>query len=86
MAGSAFGKQLVSGRADVAVEIALGNTAEEIQAKIGLYLEEGAAEVWVIYPKPRVLMVFTRDHVLRLTGQYRCDLFGVRIEVPTLLG
>ena len=38
----------------IAIEIvSRGNTAEEIDRKVNAYLQEGAAEVWVVYPATR---------------------------------
>ncbi len=69
----------------IAVEVASrGNTAEEIEGKVAAYLEEGAAEVWVIYPKTRTLVVSTREHVARIMDTYDCGLLTLRIDVPGL--
>ena len=46
----------------IAIEIvSRGNSAEEIQRKRAAYLEEGAAEVWIVYPVSRVMDVFRKD-------------------------
>jgi Uma2 family endonuclease len=68
----------------VAVEIASGgNTPEQLEAKTAAYLEHGAAEVWVIYPKTRSMLISRQGgSVLRVdgTGDYRCDLIGVTVR------
>jgi Uma2 family endonuclease len=70
----------------IAVEVASrGNTAEEIEGKVAAYLEEGAAEVWVIYPKTRTLVVSTKEHVTRVTGTYDCGLLRLGVDIPGLL-
>jgi Uma2 family endonuclease len=70
----------------IAVEVASrGNTAEEIEGKVAAYLEEGAAEVWVIYPKTRSMTVSSSARVMRVTGAYRCDLLTLQVDVPKLL-
>ena len=66
----------------VAIEIASrGNTAGEIDRKVGLYLEHGAAEVWVIYPKTRGMVVFQKDHTFRIAGdaEYNCERLDLTI-------
>ena len=66
----------------VAVEIASrGNTPDEIDNKVATYLEHGAAEVWIIYPSTRSMMVFSGDSALRVPGNadYRCEALGVTV-------
>ena len=66
----------------VAVEIASrGNTPDEIDNKVAMYLEHGAAEVWVIYPSTRSMMVFWGASALRVPSDadYRCDSLGVTV-------
>ena len=70
----------------IAIEIvSRGNTAEEIDRKTEAYLEEGAAEVWVVYPKRRKMNVLRKDATLRVTGEYRCDLIGVTANLNELI-
>src|SRR5690349_12905167 len=46
----------------LAIEIASrGNTPEELERKRVLYLAHGAAEVWIIYPKTRTMLVSRQD-------------------------
>ena len=71
----------------IPIEIASrGNTAEEIEGKIAAYLEEGAAEVWILHPRTRTLRVVRKGHDLRVTGDYHCELIGVDIRLADLLG
>jgi Uma2 family endonuclease len=66
----------------LAIEIASrGNTAEEIDRKAGLYLESGAAEVWVVYPKTDGMVVFRADSTSRIPAgaSYHCELIGLTV-------
>jgi Uma2 family endonuclease len=66
----------------LAVEIASrGNTPDEIDNKVAMYLEHGAAEVWIVYPSTRSMMVFKGGLALRIPGdaEYRCDSLGVTV-------
>ncbi len=66
----------------LAIEIASrGNTAESLDQKVAAYLEEGAEEVWVVYPKTRSMVVFRKESTLRVSAEaeYRCDLIGITV-------
>ena len=70
----------------IAIEIVSpGNTAYRIDRKVGAYLQEGSAEVWVVYPDTRSMMVFRKDQTLRVTDAYRCELIGVVVKLDELL-
>jgi Uma2 family endonuclease len=70
----------------IAIEIvSRGNTAVEIDRKVGAYLQEGGAEVWVVYPATRSMMVFSKDATLRVTDVYRCERIGVTVKLDELL-
>jgi Uma2 family endonuclease len=70
----------------IAIEIvSRGNSAEEIDRKVGAYLEEGGAEVWVVYPATRSMTVFRKDQTLRVTDTYRCELIGLVVKLGELL-
>ena len=70
----------------IAIEIvSRGNTAEEIERKVGAYLQEGGAEVWVVYPATRSMIVFRKDQTLRITDTYRFELIGVTVKLDELL-
>ena len=63
----------------IAIEIASrGNTGQELEQKTAAYLEGGAAEVWVIYPKIRSMVVSRKDCTLRISADsdYRCELWA----------
>ncbi len=66
----------------LAVEIASrGNTARELELKTALYLEDGAAEVWVLYPKTQTMVVSRKDDIQRIGpgAAYYCELFGLTV-------
>jgi len=76
------GDEWFEGSPMIAIEIASrGNTAMEIDEKVAAYLEDGAAEVWVIYPPTSVMMVFRRDSTLRIDGStdYHCEFINVTV-------
>jgi Uma2 family endonuclease len=66
----------------IAVEISSGaNTDEQMERKRLQYLEHGTAEVWIIYPATRTMLVcggdFTRH--IRTPDTYRCEIVPVEI-------
>jgi len=66
----------------IAVEISSGaNTDEQMERKRLQYLEHGTAEVWIIYPATRTMLVcgsdFTRH--IRASDTYRCEIVPVEI-------
>jgi len=66
----------------LAVEIASrGNTAEELESKTALYLEQGAAEVWVLYPKTQTIVVSRKHDILRIApgDTYYCELLNLNV-------
>lgn len=66
----------------IAIEIASrGNTAEELELKTALYLEHGAAEVWIVHPKTRTMVISRQDGVERAGpgGSYYCDRLGLTV-------
>lgn len=67
----------------IAIEIASrGNTPDQLEKKRLLYLEHGAAEVWIVYPKTRSMLVSRKDGALIAidpTADYRCELIPVVI-------
>jgi len=70
----------------IAIEIvSRGNTAEEIDRKVGAYLQEGGAEVWMVYPATRCMTVFRKDAALRVTDVYRCESIAVTVKLDELL-
>jgi Uma2 family endonuclease len=66
----------------LAVEVASrGNTPEELEKKRVLYLDNGATEVWVIYPKTHTMLVSRKDSSTHIEAaiDYRCDLIGITV-------
>jgi Uma2 family endonuclease len=66
----------------LAVEVASrGNTPEQLEKKRVLYLGHGAAEVWIIYPKTRTMLVSRRDSSTHIEAgvDYRCDQIGITV-------
>lgn len=66
----------------LAVEVASrGNTAEELERKRVLYLADGAAEVWVIYPKTHTMLVSRKDSSTHIDAgsDYQCELLDVTV-------
>jgi|ERR1035437_4982129 Uma2 family endonuclease len=66
----------------VAIEIASrGNTAEELELKTALYLEQDAAEVWIVHPKSRTMVISRQDGIERVgpAASYYCDRLGLTI-------
>jgi len=66
----------------LAIEIASrGNTGAEIESKTALYLEDGAAEVWVLYPKTQTIVVSRKQDILRVApgGSYYCELLNLTV-------
>ncbi|SRR5713226_2847326 len=63
----------------LAIEIVSpSNSAEQIEAKIELYLANGSQEVWVLYPKTVSLWVYRQNSATLMTGTFESTL------VPTL--
>jgi Uma2 family endonuclease len=60
----------------IAVEVeSPGNTAEDLDRKVIAYLQDGAGEVWVVYPRTSSMLVHSRlARVVRVTEEYRSDL------------
>jgi len=70
----------------IAIEIvSRGNSAWDIDRKVSAYLQEGAAEVWAVYPATRSMIVFRKDETLRVTDIYRCERIGVTVKLDELL-
>ncbi|MGO9263179.1 MAG: Uma2 family endonuclease [Bryobacteraceae bacterium] len=66
----------------IAIEIASrGNTAHELEKKRLLYLADGAAEVWFIYPKTHSMVVSRPDGALQIApgADYHCALLNVTV-------
>ncbi|HXB68162.1 MAG TPA: Uma2 family endonuclease [Candidatus Acidoferrales bacterium] len=73
----------------LAVEVVSpSNTAAQIEKKTAAYLEEGAAEVWVIYPTTRRMTAFRKGtwEYATDTGTYTCALLNLVVDLTTILG
>lgn len=69
----------------LAIEIVSpGTTAEHIEEKTSAYLQAGAAEVWVVYPKTRSMTVSRTDSTVRCMGAYWCDLISITVAADYL--
>lgn len=56
-AGQPAGKYLVKAPAIAVEVVSRSNTAEAMEAKVGIYFRYGAREVWRVYPKTRHVVV-----------------------------
>jgi Uma2 family endonuclease len=66
----------------IAIEVASrGNTPEQLEKKRLLYLEGGAAEVWLIYPQTRSMLVSRTDGTVAIgpDANYECRAIGVTV-------
>lgn len=66
--------------------ISPGNKARDIDRKTTLYLKHGAAEVWIVYPDTRSILVHKKSAVEKVTGIYQCDLIPVLVAVSEIVG
>jgi Uma2 family endonuclease len=70
----------------VAIEvISPSNQPEHIDRKTAAYLEEGAAEVWVIYPDTPSISVFRKGSWERVTETLQSNLLGITVDLPSLV-
>ena len=73
----------------IAIEVeSPGNTAEELDRKVVAYLQNGAGEVWVVYPRTNSMLVHSRldQTVIRVTGEYQTGLIpGLIVRLQDLL-
>lgn len=71
----------------IAIEvISPGNSAEEINRKTQMYLEDGSSEVWIVYPSDRSMNVFRKDGAyVRVTGVYHGELIGMQVDLAKIL-
>jgi Uma2 family endonuclease len=72
----------------LAVEVVSpSNKPEHIEKKTAAYLDEGAAEVWVIYPITRRMTVFRKEtwECVTDTGAYTCALLNLVVDLAALL-
>lgn len=71
----------------LAVEVvSAGNTADEMEGKIAEYLAYGAREVWVVFPKPKHIRVYTPDGTgMAYAAAFRSELLGGALIDPAAL-
>lgn len=72
----------------IAIEVeSPGNTAEELDRKVVAYLQNGAGEVWVVYPATNSMLVHSGlAKVVRVTGDYTSALLpDLAVNLPNLL-
>ena len=70
----------------IAIEvISPANRPEHIDKKTAAYLQQGAAEVWVIYPDSPSMVVFRKERWERITESYRANLLGLTIDLSRLI-
>lgn len=70
----------------IAIEVvSSGNSAEEINRKTRAYLQHGAAEVWIVYPRTRMMTVHKGASVHEITDTYRCEAIPVVLNLSELL-
>ena len=68
------------GAPDLAIEVASpGN--RKLASKAELYLEHGAEQVWIVYPKTRTVLVMTREGSTEARMGERIAFRGVPIAV-----
>jgi Uma2 family endonuclease len=68
---------------DIVVEVVSpGDSAAEVQCKVGEYLEVGVLTVWVVYPRSRKLLIYRPDQ----DGPVVLTEAEVLEEVPELPG
>jgi Uma2 family endonuclease len=71
----------------VAIEVVSpANRPEHIVKKTAAYLDEGAAEIWMVHPGTPSMVIFRREYWERVTENYRSELLNVTIELPALVG
>ena len=69
----------------IAIEvISAANRPEHIDKKTAAYLEQGAEEVWVIYPDTPSMSVFRKESWERVTESYHSQLLGITVQLTSL--
>jgi Uma2 family endonuclease len=61
------------------------NRPEHIDRKVAAYLEEGAAEVWVVYPTTPSMSVFRKRSWERVTETHHSELLGLTVDLRQIL-
>ena len=63
--------------------ISESNTAEQMDRKVKMYLSNGAAEVWVVYPKTACIWVFQESHAEKFQDVLRSEVAN-RVDIGRL--
>ena len=67
----------------VAIEVASrGNTPDELEFKKNLYLENGAAEVWIVYDRTRTVVMHTGHDAHSYDGEMSSRALDATFRVP----
>jgi len=62
-------------------------TADKVDRKIALYFQDGAEQVWVVYPESRRMWVYFSDGTAEVhTVSYNSKLLGVTLDLVELIG
>lgn len=70
----------------IAVEVVSpGNAAGEIDRKTNAYLQHGAKEVWVVYPRTRMMIVHKATSIAKITDTYMCESVSLTVRLAELL-
>jgi Uma2 family endonuclease len=81
------GEEYLEGAPLLAIEVvSASNRADHMDRKRKLYLENGAVEVWVVYPKTKSVWVFRAGHAQEFTNQLRSEIIpGFSADIGQLL-
>jgi Uma2 family endonuclease len=81
------GEDYIEGAPLLAVEVVSpSNSAEHMERKRKLYLDNGGVEVWVVYPKTKSVWVFRAGHAQEFTDQVRSEIIpGFCADISQLL-
>jgi Uma2 family endonuclease len=63
------------------------NTAEMMQRKVRIYIENGAREVWLLYRRPATVAVYRGRASVEIEGALTSELLpGVSIDLAEVFG
>jgi len=63
------------------------NTAEMMQRKVRIYIENGAREVWLLYRRPATVAVYRGKTSVEVEGTLTSELLpGVSIDLAEVFG
>ena len=65
--------------------ISPANRPGQIDRKIAAYLDQGAAEVWVVYPEAPSMTVFRKGSWERITETYESSMVGVTVDLHRMV-